>query len=133
MHPSRLERLVVLDARHLNVGHTAVFEFVEGVVKIPSQGLLDPVRSMEGHRALLEIIERTHVIHSRQMILVLVGVNHCIELTNALAQHLGSEIRTCVNHHPRRGRLQRHRGPKALVPWVGGRASSQSHPMMGTP
>ena len=46
MHPSCLE-LMVLDARHVDVGHTAVFEFVEGVVEISTQGLLHPVRRME--------------------------------------------------------------------------------------
>ena len=47
MHLTCLKRLVIVDARHVHVGHTTVFEFVESVVKIPTQCLFHPVRGVQ--------------------------------------------------------------------------------------
>ena len=80
--------------------HTGVIRF-EYALEFPLQGLLYTLRCEDGHVLAASKIERTNVIQSRHVVLVLVREDHRIEGLNPRPEALLAKIRPSINDHRR--------------------------------
>ena len=108
---------ILCNAVELHTRHTGVIRF-KNVPEFPVQCRLHALCRVDRHVLAAAKIERTNVIQSRHVVLVLVREDHRIEGLNPRPEALLAKIRPGVNDHRRSPSLHQQGTSQPLIPRV---------------
>jgi hypothetical protein len=88
-------------------------------MEFTAKGVFHRLSGIDGHVALVHKIVRADVIKASNVVFVLVGENHRIEVRHLLAEHLLAKIRACINGRCMASGSHDCGGPEPLITGVG--------------